>query len=488
MTPSLDFALDLPMLSPSQVKLAQCEMAWWFKYHEKKPDIPKKATQDGFAIDRIVMESIQTGRLPASGGWGTVACAALHGLEWDKRPLQAQVMISGCNFGGAFFGGWDENRPVAIDALDESGEIPFVQDLKTTGDKRWVQSEEKLRKDIQALLYARAAQLRYFARTGKLPERVNMRWVYVTRNPTNPKLYPVAWTFTAEDIDAGEKLWEPHISRTLEIACRSKEGTLVEDDCAKNTDKCGDYGGCAYGPKFHGCCNLSLIEMYQIHSKKKTDETMTQLDPNQIAGLLSTTGMPLQQNGQQGAQQPQQMGQGQPLIQHGTASMSELQNPQQQLHAQQQHHQQMQYAQGVGQQFVPQQPQNAPQFAPTTFGQQQQPPQQFQQQPSYNPAQVQAFLGAQGQIPNNGQQLPAQLPANIDPPAPKKRGRPSKADQAARAAQQNTPGAQLSVVQGGYAPTGGGEDGDDESEDLREALETVIDIIVTKLAAKLRGN
>lgn len=506
--------LELPMLSPTQVELSACEMAWWFKYEEKLPDIPKKASSDGFAIDRLVMAAIQSRTLPPLGSeWGPVVRAALHGLEWDTRALIPQVMISGCPFGGAFFGGWDENRPCAIDALDETtgvlddrgNPLPFVQDLKTTSDKKWIKSEKTLRVNLQALVYARAASLRFLARYGYLPAVVHMRWVYAIRDCENPRVYPVAWTFSQEDIDAGERLWEPRIARTLEIACRAKEKSLRKEDCSKNFDKCGDFGGCSFGPKGHGACEMSLVEIYSSYSRKK-DTSMTALDQTQIQGLLQNTGVLPAQNGQGGPQYPQntqpgQQGAGQTLLPQG--SLGELQSPHQVLQGQAQ-----QYAppQGQAQQYAPPQqyaqppqyapPQGgAPQFAPTSLPppqpnqtqapqyaqppqyQQQPVPQQYQQQPqaappqqNFDPGQVQQYLAAQPGMPQQGQQPPPAASTPAPAPGAKKRGRKTNAERAAMAAAQGLP-----------APNGG-----EDEDELADAIDTIVDSIVSRVVAALQ--
>lgn len=531
------FDTTMPTLSPSQMETAECTMQWYYHYVEKIPKAEKRAASDGSTIDKLVEGAIKTGQLPSSDGFGVVALVA---LDYLARPgAQAQVVVTGVPFGGALFGGWTEGRPSAIDVLDEvrikdptevderGNPIPHVMDLKTTGKRKWIKTREMLEKDLQALIYARAASLRFEARFGYLPPHVDMTWLYVIRDIKKPATFPVEFFLTQKMIAEQEEAWQPAIARALDMAVRAAKGQFQKTDARKNLLCCGKYGGCSYGPRFRGNCELTAEEQY-----------MTSMSEAQLAQILTQNGVSMPPTGPEAQPmqgQPQQGGLPQPMQQELPSPQMQLAQPspvaQQQPQPspeqfaawQAQQAQQAQYAawqaqqaqQPVAQpaqqpyqppaaqqwqghmaqgQYAQQQPAQSaqqPYQAPTSAGFQQSvmPQPQMMTQPSPAPGvppgvdpasyaawQRQNNLAASTQ-PMQGnvvQMHPGQLPAAQPAPGKKKLGRPTKEEAAAKKAAR----AAAAIVTGQAPP-----DDDDELADVLDALADVL----AALATRMRG-
>lgn len=462
----------MPMLSPSQVETARCPRRWYYKYVEKHPEPKKQAALDGSAIDKIVELAIKQRKLPSSEGWGPVALAALQYLAKNLAGTSKipQVMLSAIPFGGALFGGFDSDRPVAIDVLDElrieephrrdarGNPVPLVMDLKTTGDKKWVKSKDVLEKDLQLLVYVRAASIRFLITYGYEPPEVDARWCYVIRNVDKPRVFPVEMTLTQKMIDDGEKAWQQRIVEVLDLALARDAGTLTPEGAPKNTQCCYDYGGCAFGYKFLNVCDLDPMEMVPGMSN-----TLSQAD---IQAMLA-------QNGLMPNTQPAQAAPAQTLM-NAQPGLPDLQNPQQLVAAQQ----------AQMQAFIAQQQAQAQQAQAQALAQQHaaaaQAP-QAQAAPQYTPEQIQAFLAqqqahqAQAQVqytPPALQPAPAAAPTPAAaPPAGKKRGRKSNAERAAIAAAN---------AAAGITTPAESDDGPSE-EEARAAWNTVFDFIASRL-------
>jgi RecB family exonuclease len=132
-----------------------------------------------------------------------------------------------------------------IDFDEKDKEVPVVGDHKTTGDFKWAKTEEDLRKDPAATIYAAALM----AETNK--EEVDLRWIYYsTRGAPRSKL--VTLRLSREQV---EKNFDDLDATGLEILeARSKYKTALELE--PNLQACDRYGGCP----FRENCNLSPLE------------------------------------------------------------------------------------------------------------------------------------------------------------------------------------------------------------------------------------
>jgi len=132
-----------------------------------------------------------------------------------------------------------------IDWDVQTGDIPVVGDHKTTSDFKWAKTEDDLRKDPQATIYAAALM----NETGK--SAVELRWVYyTTRGRAQSK--KVSLIVLREDI---EKNFDDLDATSVEIL-EAKKNVKTALHLEPNVRSCDMYGGC----QFRVNCNLSTAE------------------------------------------------------------------------------------------------------------------------------------------------------------------------------------------------------------------------------------
>ena len=131
-------------------------------------------------------------------------------------------------------------------------ELPVILDHKTTSDLRWAKTEEDLRKDVQATLYAAEAMLR----TGS--DAVELRWIYyTTRKPYKSR--NVSLVVVKDEIEANFDA----IDRTAAEMLTAYRDNRSGSELPASPTACGAYGGCPYLAL--KVCTLSPKDMLRAH-------------------------------------------------------------------------------------------------------------------------------------------------------------------------------------------------------------------------------
>lgn len=114
-------------------------------------------------------------------------------------------------------------------------QVPLLLDLKTTSDLRWAKTEEELRNDVQAALYAAWACITFEV------ELVALRWVYVERKK-NGRVRAVNVVMSGRQaLSVLERFAE-----TADAITRARAHGLHAIDMKPNWEACEQYGGCPY--------------------------------------------------------------------------------------------------------------------------------------------------------------------------------------------------------------------------------------------------
>ena len=237
-------------LSPSQVAtFADCERKWGWAYLDKVEVPQHRSAAAGERVHAVLEAWLASGTPPDLDEVleldgrvyhiGRIAEAGLHLLPppgphhdieaWIDVPM---LTVPGARWRGRVDSAW----------VDEGSGEPEILDHKTTGDLAWAKTEDDLRKDAQALVYAHAALHVSGA------EAARLRWVYYrTRQPY--KARAVSVRLTREHVEQHLAVWEEYASQMFEHKRAGRRAL----DLAPNPLSCGRYGGCPHRSR----CNLT---------------------------------------------------------------------------------------------------------------------------------------------------------------------------------------------------------------------------------------
>jgi hypothetical protein len=233
-------------VSPSQVSVyADCQRKWGWQYLNGLRPPQAASAQVGERVHKILEDWLQHGVAPDPEETlvlgekvyhpGKIAESGLHLLPTPGPHLTIEQ---------AFHSGiWTGRIDLAYMA-----DVPVISDHKTSTDpKSWGKSEEDLRTDVQALVYASAA----LKATGA--QEVDLIWNYFqTRPPFKPRQSKVR--LNVLEVTQAMEPWEA-LGQEVE-ALRAKKGQLTALDMPPNPHACQKFGGCA----FKNNCNLSPEE------------------------------------------------------------------------------------------------------------------------------------------------------------------------------------------------------------------------------------
>jgi CRISPR/Cas system-associated exonuclease Cas4 (RecB family) len=160
---------------------------------------------------------------------GQIARTGLHLLPAPGTvDVEAEMYIGREHSpNGPYFGRLDGHKPYALEVL--------VLDHKTTSDPRYALTEETLRKDVQAVMYAAWAMIRYGV------VNVRLRWIYsLTKKPYR------AWAVeVVVHRDEIAPVLET-IDRTAAAMWRIYSVGVRALDVPPNPSACSDFGGCPH--------------------------------------------------------------------------------------------------------------------------------------------------------------------------------------------------------------------------------------------------
>lgn len=142
-----------------------------------------------------------------------------------------------------------------IDARFEENGTRVVLDNKTTSNLQWAKSEDDLRTDIQASIYAAAEMDTHGV------DQVELRWIYyVTKGKAKSR--KVSLVVTRDEVQKSFERINPLIAEMIEAHASGKSAK----DLPYNATACHAYGGCAYRDE----CNLTPMERLKARMAQET--------------------------------------------------------------------------------------------------------------------------------------------------------------------------------------------------------------------------
>jgi hypothetical protein len=224
---------------------SDCQRKWGWQYLDGIRPPQAASAQVGERVHKILEDWLQHGVVPNPEETlllgekvyhpGKIAESGLHLLPSPGPHLTIEQAFK--------HGIWTGRIDLAY-----MSDVPVISDHKTSTDpKAWGKSEEDLRSDVQALVYASAA----LAATGA--QEVDLIWNYFqTRPPFKPRQSKVR--LNVLEVAAAMQPWEA-LGQEVETF-RAKKGQISALDMPPNPHACQKFGGCA----FKNNCNLSPEE------------------------------------------------------------------------------------------------------------------------------------------------------------------------------------------------------------------------------------
>lgn len=225
-------------VSASQIDtFRDCARKWAWQKIEGLQSPPNAAAQLGTLVHAKLEKYLTTGFLDDSDRVGSIAAAGLQHLPRPKTvAVEEYFEITSPNglYRGYMDAHWVEDK------------VSYVLDHKTTSDFKWMKTEEILKTDVQANIYAAAAML--LDNTAV----VHQRWVYyLTSKAPRSKISDIV--VYRSDV---EPLFE-QIDATVGEMHQIKRAKKRALDLAPSPQTCMKYGGCP----FVANCNLTTQEL-----------------------------------------------------------------------------------------------------------------------------------------------------------------------------------------------------------------------------------
>lgn len=253
-----------PILSASQVSTfgtelqvsttnPGCQRKWGLKYLGGYPDPPGQSAAHGTEVHALLAQWLQNGIMPK----GTLSTHKLARAMIKHLPPPPQRRVEESftfELDGVKYRGFK-------DLVYRDGNTLVIHDHKTTSGLQWAKSEEDLRKDTQALLYARHGF--------QEADVVDLEWLYGTRE-TTPRVLPVRFNILFSDVQAALPAVTRAGKRILELYREAPDPNTLEP----NLEMCDALGGCPF--KNNGC-NISAIDRVRAKQKqfnKKEEQLM----------------------------------------------------------------------------------------------------------------------------------------------------------------------------------------------------------------------
>lgn len=283
------------LLSASQVSTFElCQRKWAFRYILGHKHPPNDAALLGTEVDKLLSEWLEHGTVfDASTHAGQIALSALPVLPKPKSPtleVQAKFLLQ---LPSAKFVGYKDLQYVA--------DVPVVEDHKTTSDFRWAKTEQQLRSDVQAMLYAADSMERFSA------PQVRLRWNYYnTRKVQNPHVVQV-------QVDCAHV--EERLALVDKIAAKivyAYENKPPIEELPASVQACTAFGGCPFvsmcpltgKERSHTMSTESLIAKMRAKQKVQSPSTETEAPQVESGHGDKINPPPLPQAAQQAASPP----------------------------------------------------------------------------------------------------------------------------------------------------------------------------------------
>jgi len=236
-----------PYVSPSQVgTFADCPRRWGWQYLEGKRPPQKSSAALGERVHHVLEAWLGHATPPDHNEElvldgttfypGRIAESGLHLLPSPSHDLVLESAFQR--------GVWNGRKDLRYKF---PGELPVVSDHKTSSDpKRWGKTDETLKDDVQALVYAWDE----LEETGA--DEVLLRWTYFRTRPPY-KATVVSAKMSRAEVSRKLGPWT-ELAETL-VQLRSKGGAALDLD--PNPQSCSRFGGCP----FTSDCNLTPAQL-----------------------------------------------------------------------------------------------------------------------------------------------------------------------------------------------------------------------------------
>ena len=254
-------------LSASQVQtFIDCQRKWGWKYLDGIEEPLNASAELGRAVHAELEKYLKGGEIDFTTEIGYIAASGLHHLPKpgaEGMRVEEEFHFEGPS-GHTYLGYKDLEMP------------RVVYDHKSTGDLKWQKTEEDLKKDIPATLYA----VDYF-RTHPDEDSVELRWVYYQTRGTKKSAITVATRYQVETWDrfleieqVAQQMQEASAKKTLELP--------------PSVNHCSAYGGCPH----QGRCNLSPFDKMRAHMEQNKLLASLQAKKNGAVGAAVTGTVP----------------------------------------------------------------------------------------------------------------------------------------------------------------------------------------------------
>jgi hypothetical protein len=227
--------------SPSQLETwLDCERKWGWRYIDGIKGESTPAAEWGTKAHEMLEKYLRDGTPLDFATDHDMASRVATALEFLPDPGTALPEIV---YAGEINGiRWS----LRMDYLQTIGQSVWLGDHKTTGDIRYAKTEEQLRTDIQANVYA-AVIFHYWPDITQF----SAQWEYIQRRGTK-KTVPRSLVMYRPEVEQRFSEIE-EIVRTIET---KRQGVTTATQLPANPASCSKYGGCPY----QHLCNLSPEE------------------------------------------------------------------------------------------------------------------------------------------------------------------------------------------------------------------------------------
>ncbi len=213
------------LLSASQFKTFEsCNRKWGFTYIEGLRQPPTASTQLGTEVHTCAEAWLSSGTFPdIKTKPGAIFAPGIEHLPKPSKDLEVESYFEHEGFRGY------------IDCVDLTGDVPLVIDHKTTKNPYYALTAEKLRNDVQAIVYAASI----FARVPNASGLI-LRWVYY--RTTTPQSFKVEVKVSRSEIDTKFQ----DILRRSESVSILREISTDARGIPRNLNHCNAFGGCPF--------------------------------------------------------------------------------------------------------------------------------------------------------------------------------------------------------------------------------------------------
>jgi len=247
------------LLSASQFKTFEsCNRKWGFTYVEGLRQPPTASTQLGTEVHTCAEAWLSSGTFPdLKSKPGAIFAPGIEHLPKPSKDLEVESYFEFQGFRGY------------IDCVDLTGEIPLVIDHKTTKNPYYALTPEKLRRDVQAIVYAASI----FDRVPNASSLL-LRWVYY--RTTTPQAFKVEVKVSRSEIDTA---FDDILERSRSVSILREISTDARG-IPRNLNHCNAFGGCPFKDR---CDNYGEEEKMSDIFEKLKKASQKQQQPEVVA-------------------------------------------------------------------------------------------------------------------------------------------------------------------------------------------------------------